>query len=325
MFSFNRDLFYPSNKIISSSDIEEIISNLVIKNRCKKKFDISDISTLENLRPKSLLFLNKKNFEININDQIHLITDKREYLDNQLYPNVTLVHDTDKAYNKLINTIYFHNDSLMLKDEFLTINNSFVSKSSIIEKDVFIGNGCSIGMGVKIGKGSIIKNNVSISNAIIGAKVIISENTTIGSTGFGFSLENFGSNNIHPHIGIVHIEDNVRVGANCTIDRGKIDITSIGKNSMLDNQIHIAHNVQIGNNACIAGQCGISGSTKIGNNVIIGGQVGIAGHINIGDNVIIAAKSGVTKNINSNTNVAGFPAIDIKEWKLNIINERRKK
>jgi UDP-3-O-[3-hydroxymyristoyl] glucosamine N-acyltransferase len=325
MFSFNRDLFYPSNKIISSSDIEEIISNLVIKNRCKKKFDISDISTLENLRPKSLLFLNKQNFEININDQIHLITDKREYLDNQLYSNVTLVHDTDKAYNKLINTIYFHNDSLMLKDEFLTINNSFVSKSSIIEKDVFIGNGCSIGMGVKIGKGSIIKNNVSISNAIIGAKVIISENTTIGSTGFGFSLENFGSNNIHPHIGIVHIEDNVRVGANCTIDRGKIDITSIGKNSMLDNQIHIAHNVQIGNNACIAGQCGISGSTKIGNNVIIGGQVGIAGHINIGDNVIIAAKSGVTKNINSNTNVAGFPAIDIKEWKLNIINERRKK
>ena len=325
MFSFNRNQFYPSNQIIFSSDIEEIISNLVIKNRSKQNFNITDISTLENLRPKSLLFLNKNNFEINNNDQIHLITDKKEYFQNQLYPNVTLVHDTDKAYNKLINTIYLHNDSLLLKDESLLINNSFVSKSSILEGDVFIGNGCSIGMGVKIGKGSIIKNNVSISNSIIGENVLISENTTIGSTGFGFSLENLGSSNIHPHIGIVHIENNVRIGANCTIDRGKIDITLIGKNSMLDNQIHIAHNVQIGNNACIAGQCGISGSTKIGNNVIIGGQVGIAGHINIGDNVIIAAKSGVTKNIISNTNVAGFPAIDIKEWKLKIINERRKK
>ena len=92
---------------------------------------------------------------------------------------------------------------------------------------------------------------------------------------------------------------------------------------MLDNLIHIAHNVEISDNACIAAQTGISGSVKIGKNVTIGGQSGFAGHINIGDNVVIAAKSGVTKNIIDNSVVAGFPAIDIKNWKRNIIRERK--
>lgn len=324
MFLFNRDNFYPINQSISSINIEQILGSLIIKNRCENNFVLSDVSTLETLRPKSLLFLNKSNFKFNLNDKTHIITDKKEYFDNYLYPNITLVHNTDKAYYILINKMYLHNDSLLFRDEFLSINNSFISKHSFVEKEVIIGSNCNIGMGVKIGKGSIIKNNVSISNAIIGDNVIISENTTIGSSGFGFSLDNLGSNNIHPHIGIVNIEDNVRIGANCTLDRGKIDITLISENSMLDNHIHIAHNVRIGKNACIAAQCGISGSTKIGNNVIIGGQVGIAGHINIGDNVVIAAKSGVTKNIADNSNIAGFPAIDIKEWRLNIINERKK-
>ena len=115
----------------------------------------------------------------------------------------------------------------------------------------------------------------------------------------------------------------MHIGSSCTIDRGKIETTYIGKNSMIDNMVHIAHNVQIGHDACIAAQTGISGSVNIDNNVTIGGQAGLAGHISIGKNVIIAAKSGVTKNIKDNSVVAGFPAIDIKEWKRNIIKERK--
>ena len=92
---------------------------------------------------------------------------------------------------------------------------------------------------------------------------------------------------------------------------------------MLDNLIHIAHNVFLGSNACIAAQTGISGSVKIGDNLVCGGQVGFAGHITIGNNVKIAAKSGVTKNIKDNSVIAGFPAIDIKLWRKNIINERK--
>ena len=88
---------------------------------------------------------------------------------------------------------------------------------------------------------------------------------------------------------------------------------------MIDNMVHIAHNVFIGENACIAAQTGISGSVVIGKNVTIGGQAGFAGHIQIGDNVVIAAKSGVTKNIADNSIVAGFPAVDIKRWKISNI------
>ena len=92
---------------------------------------------------------------------------------------------------------------------------------------------------------------------------------------------------------------------------------------MIDNLIHIAHNVFLDDNICIAAQTGISGSTIIGKNVTIGGQVGIAGHIKIGNNVVIAAKSGVTKNIKENSTIAGFPAIDIKEWKKRLIMEKK--
>ena len=170
---------------------------------------------------------------------------------------------------------------------------------------------------------TIIKNNVVIKNSLIKNNVVICDNTSIGTTGFGFDFKKRGSSNLNPQIGITIIDDNVHIGASCTIDRGKIDFTYIGKNSMIDNMVHIAHNVIIGKNACIAAQTGISGSVKIGDNVTIGGQVGFAGHISIGENVVIAAKSGVTKNIKDNSVVAGFPAIDMKEWKKILIRQRK--
>ena len=144
----------------------------------------------------------------------------------------------------------------------------------------------------------------------------------MGSTGFGFDYFNRGASNISPQVGIVFINSNSHIGSNCCIDRGKIDMTYIGKNCMIDNLVHIAHNVNISDNACIAAQTGISGSVKIGSNVTVGGQAGFAGHIDIGNNVTVAAKSGVTKNLKDNSTVAGFPAIDIKIWKKKIIKER---
>ena len=92
---------------------------------------------------------------------------------------------------------------------------------------------------------------------------------------------------------------------------------------MLDNMVHLGHNVIIKESACIAAQSGISGSVIIGKNLISGGQSGYAGHILLGDHVTVAAKSGVTKNITSHSTVAGFPATDIKEWKKNIINQKK--
>ena len=118
----------------------------------------------------------------------------------------------------------------------------------------------------------------------------------------------------YPQIGYVILDDNCEVGCGSTIDRGSLSITIIGKNTFLDNQVHVAHNVKIGNNCIIAGQVGFAGSSTIGNNVMIGGQAGISGHLKIGNNVQIGGGSGVVKNIPDNSKVMGYPATDIKNF-----------
>ena len=120
------------------------------------------------------------------------------------------------------------------------------------------------------------------------------------------------------------MEEGVEIGANCTVDRGSITDTIIGKNTFLDNQIHIAHNVKVGKNCMVAAQVGISGSSIIGDNVIIGGQAGISGHLKIGNNVKIGGASGVTRNIPDDSQVMGYPAIPLRDFaKLRKKNEKK--
>ena len=180
-------------------------------------------------------------------------------------------------------------------------NNCLIGHNAIIEKNVSIGNNCSIG------------SNCIIRNSLIKDNIKILDNCVIGKHGFGF-FPNDNKNLRYPHIGIVIIEDNCEIGCGSTIDRGSMSNTIIGKNTFLDNQIHIAHNVKIGENSIIAGQVGIAGSSTIGSNVKIGGQAGISGHLKIGNNVEIAGGSGVIKNIADNSKVMGYPAKNIREF-----------
>ena len=176
-----------------------------------------------------------------------------------------------------------------------------IGHNTIIESNVFVGNNCSIGSNVII-RNTIIKDNINILDGCI-----------IGKKGFGFfpiADKNFR----YPHIGIVIINDNAEIGSSSTIDRGSMSNTIIGKNTYLDNQIHIAHNNKIGDNCIIAGQVGFAGSSTIGNNVMIGGQAGISGHLKIGNNVQIAGGSGVIKSIPDNSKVMGYPAKDLKKF-----------
>ena len=113
---------------------------------------------------------------------------------------------------------------------------------------------------------------------------------------------------------IVIINDNSEIGCGSTIDRGSMSNTIIGKNTYLDNQIHIAHNVKIGDNCIIAGQVGFAGSSTLGNHVMIGGQAGVSGHLKIGNNVKIGGGSGVIKDITDNSKVMGYPAKDLKSF-----------
>ena len=180
-------------------------------------------------------------------------------------------------------------------------SNCKIGHNTIVEKNVLIGNDCSIG------------SNSIIRNTIVANRVKILDNCVIGKHGFGFFPLN-NKNFRYPHIGIVVIEDNCEIGCGATIDRGSISNTVIGKNTFLDNQIHIAHNVKIGSNSIIAGQVGIAGSSVIGNNVKIGGQVGVSGHLKIGNNVEIGGGSGVIKNIPDNTKVMGYPARNLRNF-----------
>ena len=120
--------------------------------------------------------------------------------------------------------------------------------------------------------------------------------------------------NINSPHGKVLIMDNVEIASGCTIDRGSINDTIIGKNTYLDNQVHVAHNVQIGKDCMIAGQVGFAGSTSIGNNVSIGGQAGVSGHLKIGNNVKIGGGSGVVKDIEDGQTVMGYPAVQLKDF-----------
>ena len=180
-------------------------------------------------------------------------------------------------------------------------SNCSIGHNSIIEKNVLIGNNCSIGSNVII-KNTLIMNNVHILDGCV-----------VGKKGFGFFPDKV-SNFRYPQVGIVIIEDNVEIGCGSTIDRGSLSNTIIGKNTYLDNQIHIAHNVKIGENCIIAGQVGFAGSSVLGNNVMIGGQAGISGHLKVGNNVQIGGGSGVIKNIPDNTKVMGYPAKDLKNF-----------
>jgi UDP-3-O-[3-hydroxymyristoyl] glucosamine N-acyltransferase len=223
---------------------------------------------------------------------------------SKFYPD-SINDDFDNTVDEIKKTkfndeVEFGKNVLIGKNVSFGLNCS-IGHNTIIEKNVMIGNNCSIGSNTVI-RNCLIKNNVRIL-----------DNCVIGKHGFGF-FPTSNKNLRYPHMGIVIIEDNCEIGCGSTIDRGSMSNTIIGKNTYLDNQIHIAHNVVIGKNSIIAGQVGIAGSSIIGNNVKIGGQAGISGHLKIGNNVEIAGGSGVIKDIPDNSKVMGYPAKNIRQF-----------
>jgi UDP-3-O-[3-hydroxymyristoyl] glucosamine N-acyltransferase len=197
-----------------------------------------------------------------------------------------------------------------------------IHPTAVIEEGVEIGKGCKIGAhvyvgkNVKLGDGVLLYPNVSIfdetiigdatviwsgtvirERTVIGRACIFHNNVSIGADGFGFAPQDNKAFEKVPQIGNVVVEEGVEIGANTTIDRATIGSTTIRKNVKLDNQIQIAHNVEIGENTVIAAKVGVSGSTKIGKNCMIAGQVGFAGHLKIGNHVIIGAQAGITNDV----------------------------
>ena len=306
----------------------QILSELNIKpDEVNNDLNVIDIKDLQNSKSEEITFFHSNKYKIAANNTKASFCITTKNLKNELPKKCIPIIVDNVLVSTSIITAKFYPDSI--NDNFDStvndINETEFNNKVKYGKNVLIGQNISIGSNCLIGHNTIIEKNVSIGdNCIIGSNNIIRncliknnvkvlDNCVIGKHGFGF-FPTQNKNLRYPHIGIVIIEDDCEIGCGSTIDRGSMSNTTIGKNTYLDNQIHIAHNVKIGDNSIIAGQVGIAGSSIIGNNVKIGGQAGISGHLKIGDNVEIAGGSGVIKDIPNNSKVMGYPAKNIREF-----------
>ena len=210
MIKFDRISFFPLKNKFSSIEIPKIIRDFAVMDDIKENFNILDISSIEYQKSNSILFL-KQHFDSLVidNNSILVITDNEKLYNELKINNKILVRNYDDVYHFLLNEIFFHEDNLEFSDEFIFKNGSHISKHSIIDDSAIIQKNCVIGRGVKLGKNVLIKHNTVIKNSIISDYSIICENTTIGSSGFGFDLRKMGSNYLSPQLGIVYIDENV--------------------------------------------------------------------------------------------------------------------
>ena len=308
----NVDSLKSSNNILNDGYLISDIKNL-------NEATLNDITFFHSVKYKDLAIKTNAYACITQSKFFHLLPDNciKISCDNVLFLTATI---TAKFYPDSI-TDNNNYDLFNINEKFKDIvsgKNTIIGLNVAIGKNTKIGHNTIIEKNVKIGNNCFIGSNVIVRNSIIEDNVHILDGAVIGKKGFGFFPNNF-NNFRYPHVGYVHIKKNSEIGCGTTIDRGSLSVTVIGENTYIDNQVHIAHNVQIGNNCIIAGQVGIAGSTVLGNNVIIGGQAGISGHLKIGNNVQIGGGSGVIKDIPDNTKVIGYPAKDIKKFLRNKI------
>ena len=292
--------------------------------------EVSKLSKIEEGTEGSLTFLANPKYKSYIYSTKASITivNKTFEPENDITTTLIKVDDAYKSFSKLLE---YYNQVKLNKHGIE--QPTFISDSATLGEDIYvgafsyIGDNVSIGKNVKIFPNTYIGDNVTIgdntivfsgakiySESLIGNHCVINAGVIIGADGFGFVPDENGEYSKVPQTGNVIIEDHVDVGAATTIDRATLGSTIIRRGVKLDNQIQIAHNVEIGKNTVIAAQTGIAGSSKIGENCQIGGQVGIAGHITIGNNVRVQAQSGIGRHVKDNEVLQGSPSFTYGDW-----------
>lgn len=270
-------------------------------------------------------FIGDPNFPVEGMNEIHVVThgdivfvDHPKYYDKALNSAATIIlinkevpcpegkallisDDPFRDFNKL--TEYFR--------PFQTVSGpisetSKIGKDTIVQPNVFIGNN------VHIGDNCLIHSNVSIyDNAIIGNNVIIHAGTVLGADAFYYKTRPEGFDKLKSG-GRVVIDNNVEIGANCTIDKGVTGDTFIGEGTKLDNLIQVGHDTIIGKNCLIASQVGIAGCVVIEDNVTVWGQVGMRSGIIVKKGGVLMGKAGITKSTKEDTIYTGNPAMEAR-------------
>ncbi|MBL7473559.1 UDP-3-O-(3-hydroxymyristoyl)glucosamine N-acyltransferase [Robertkochia sediminum] len=287
--------------------------------------EVSKLAKIEEGESGSLTFLANPKYTNYIYTTKASITIVNKDFEPEKTITTTLIK-VDDAYKSFSKLLEYYNQVKMNKTGIE--QPVFVADSASVGKDIYlgafayIGENVQLGDGVKIYPGVYIGDNVSIgagsvvfagakiySETVIGKHCVVNSGCIIGADGFGYAPDENGALQKVPQTGNVILEDHVDIGAGTTIDRATLGSTIIRKGAKLDNQIQIAHNVEIGENTVIAAQTGIAGSTKLGRNCMIGGQVGIVGHITIGDGVKVQAQSGIGRNVKDGEVLQGSPAL----------------
>ena len=283
--------------------------------------EIDGIHTLSEANEKQLSFFNSAKYMDEIpNTKAAAVLIEEKYAN--LLPKGTVALVTDEPYLKLaLASKLFAHKITTESEESKTGKGCDIDKSVTFGKNVSIGDnvtilaGCYIGDNANIGSGTLLHPNVTVYyDTKIGENCIIHSGTVIGSDGYGFAHTRQGEHVKIYQNGNVVIEDDVEIGANCTVDRAAFGSTYIRKGTKLDNLIQIAHNCDVGAYTLCAAQSGLAGSAKLGRNVVIGGQTAISGHLKVGDFATIGGKSGVTKSLEGGKTYAGVPAIDHRLW-----------
>ncbi len=314
-------------KTISAGDLAKILNSEVIGNRdvlvdgvnSLSEATATEVSFLGNMRYKSQLESTKASVIIVSKEMGTSVPEGKAWIISDS-PNI--------AFSKAINFFApplpaylpgIHPAAVVSKSARIP-ETCHIGPCVVIEDGVELGEntkilaGTFIGENTKIGKDCLLYQNIVIrERAQIGNRVIIHPNTCIGADGYGYEAGPFGIVKI-PQVGIVKIDDDVEIGANCAIDRARFGKTWIKMGVKMDNMVHVAHNVTVGEFSMLIGQCGIAGSAKIGQGVIIAAQAGITHHITIGDGAKIAGKSGVTKDVPPGGVYAGTPAEPVREF-----------
>ena len=300
------------------------------------KVEVTNLSKIEEGKNGTLSFLSNPKYTtfIYTTNASIVIVNKDFTPESEIKSTLIRVVDSYKSFSKLLEYYNQYKLSITGIESPISVHESssygsdcYIGAFSYIGKHVKIGNNVKIypntfiGDNTTIGDNTVIFSGVKIySETIVGSNCFINSGAIVGADGFGFAPNENGEYSKIPQIGNVIIEDHVDIGAGTTIDRATLGSTIIRKGVKLDNQIQIAHNVDVGENTVIAAQTGIAGSTKIGKNCQIGGQVGIVGHITIGNNVKVQAQSGIGRSIKDNEVIQGSPAIGYGDYNKSYVH-----
>lgn len=296
-----------------------------------KKQSLEQIANLLNCE-----YVGDKNFEVLGMNEIHVVesgdivfVDHLKYYDKALQSKATIILinknvDCPKGKALLISDDPFR-DFNKLTNHFkpFQFSNVSISESAKIGIGTIIQPNCFIGNHVEIGKNCVIHSNVSIYDyTIIGDNVIIHAGTILGADAFYYKKRLDGFDQLVSG-GRVVIENNVGIGALCTIDKGVTGDTTIGEGTKIDNQVHVGHDTSIGKKCLIASQTGIAGCVIIEDEVTLWGQVGTTSGITIGTKAVIMGQTGVTKSVEGGKSYFGTPIQESRETLKQLVNIKK--